>query len=108
MSLLHYVEDVENVGLVLQSRTLLQLPHQRCEVCVALRVSRQVQISNTVGLLKDVSVKQVQFRGNTEVTGQTTLCCPYLLSMWALLLRMQRNFKQVESFAPFVFDRSHR
>ena len=55
MCVLHYVEDVEDVGLVLQRRTLSQLPHQRCKVRVAMRVSRKVQISSTVGLQRDFS-----------------------------------------------------
>lgn len=83
MSLLHYVKDVEYVSLVLQSWTLFQLPHQHCKVCVALRVSRQVQISSTVGLVRDVSVKINKLWSNitretrllVEGSAVPTLCC---------------------------------
>lgn len=62
VSALHYVKDVEDVSLVLQSWTLFQLPHQCCKVCVALGVSRQVQISSTVGLMRNANVRQMHFR----------------------------------------------
>lgn len=58
---LHYVEDVEDVGLVLQRRTLSQLPHQRCKVGVALRVPRKVQISGAVGLHRDIRDLCIKF-----------------------------------------------
>lgn len=48
--ILHHIEDVEYVSLVLQSRTLFQLPHQCCKIGVALRVPWQMQISSTEGL----------------------------------------------------------
>lgn len=66
MSVLHYVKDVEYVSLVLQSRTLFQLPHQCCKVCVALRVPRQVQISSTVGLVRDVRVNILKSQEKTR------------------------------------------
>lgn len=79
MSVLHYVKDVEYVSLVLQSRTLFQLPHQCCKVCVALRVPRQVQISSTVGLVRDVRVNMLKSQEKTrflvEGSAASTLCC---------------------------------
>lgn len=83
ISVLHYVENVEDVSLVLQSGTLFQLPHQRRKVCIALRVSRQVQISSTVELVRDVGVRQMYFRVKSqekqslflEGSAVPTLCC---------------------------------
>lgn len=79
MSVLHYIENVEDVSLVLQSGTLFQLPHQCRKVCVALRVSRQVQISSTVEL---VSVKQMHFRVKSQTRNKVAsggICCAYLV-----------------------------
>lgn len=77
MSVLHYIKDVEYVGLVLQRRTLFELPHQRCKVCVPLRVSGQVQVSSTVGLEREVGVRLNTLHSNTDVTREevSTLCC---------------------------------
>lgn len=79
VSVLHHVKDVEYVSLVLQSWTLFQLPHQRCKVRVALRVSRQVQISSTMGLVRDVGVRQIHFGAtlkSQEKQRKDLLCLP--------------------------------
>lgn len=79
MSVLHYVKDVEYVSLVLQSWTLFQLPHQRCKVCVALRIPRQVQLGSTVRLVGDVRVNILmsQWKARLLVDGSAvpTFCC---------------------------------
>lgn len=107
VAVLHHVEDVEDVRLVLQSRTLFQLPHQRCEVGVALRVSRQVQVGSTVGLEKTLRVNRVKSSEKKKVSCGS-ISCTYLvrLHMWAML--RLRNFKQVERSAMFALGKSHR
>ena len=73
VSVLHYVKDVEDVSLVLQSWTLFQLLHQRCKVCVGVGVSRQVQIGSTVGLVRDAKVRQMHFRPRVKSQEKTKL-----------------------------------
>lgn len=70
VSVLHHVEDVEQVSLVLQGWTLLQLPNQGCKVCVALRVLRQVQLSRSVRLSRVTgvirSLRQKSLKNNLQ------------------------------------------
>lgn len=86
VAILHDVKDIKDVSLVLQCWTLFQLPHQPYEVCFALWVSRQVQISSTVGLVSRTKTLQT----NSEVTRETklwrtatpTLCCLACGTSW--------------------------
>lgn len=101
MSVLHDVKDVEKVSLVLQRGALLQLPNQSCKVCVALRVLRQVQISTTVGLSRDIRVVRLQSH-KKKIIPRFYL---RLLDLWPTMRLW--NLQQVERSTVFPFVRSH-
>lgn len=77
--ILHNVKDVEDVSLVLQSWTLFQLPHQRCKICISMGVSRQVQFSNTVGLVEGKQCKTNALQSESEFKKETKLLYLVLL-----------------------------